>query len=93
MAANSQQDFTSANPHISHLVKIIKLGYDASLRQRVSMQLNSNSWSVALDSHAKMLQFFFGKCCNSFSENAGTANVSLAVECMATARHICTPRA
>lgn len=79
LAANSSQDFTSVYPHISHLV------YDVCQRQRVSLQLNSNSWSVALDSYAKMLQFFFGK--------AGTANVSLAVECMATARHICTPRA
>lgn len=73
LAGNSSQDFTSVYPHISHLV------YDVCQRQRVSLQLNSNSWSVALDSYAKMLQFFFGK--------AGTANVSLAVECIETVRY------
>ncbi|KAJ6313915.1 hypothetical protein OIU78_017547 [Salix suchowensis] len=73
LAANSSQDFTSVYPHISHLV------YDVCQGQRVSLQLNSNAWSVVLDSYAKMLQFFIGK--------AGTANVSLAVECIATVRY------
>ena len=59
--------------------------YDVCQRQRVSLQLNSNSWSVALDSYAKKLQLFFGK--------AGIANASLAVECIETVRHFCAPRA
>ncbi|KAJ7015182.1 hypothetical protein NC653_004479 [Populus alba x Populus x berolinensis] len=73
LVANSSQDITSVYPHISHLV------YDVCQRQRVSLQLNSNSWSVTLDSYAKMLQLFFGK--------AGTANASLAVECIETVRY------
>ncbi|KAJ6950730.1 hypothetical protein NC651_004412 [Populus alba x Populus x berolinensis] len=73
LVAISSQDITSVYPHISHLV------YDVCQRQRVSLQLNSNSWSVILDSYAKMLQLFFGK--------AGTANASLAVECIETVRY------
>uniref|UniRef100_A0A6M2EBA4 DUF4042 domain-containing protein n=1 Tax=Populus davidiana TaxID=266767 RepID=A0A6M2EBA4_9ROSI len=73
LVAISSQDITSVYPHISHLV------YDVCQRQRVSLQLNSNSWSVTLDSYAKMLQLFFGK--------AGTANASLAVECIETVRY------
>ncbi|CAK7357536.1 unnamed protein product [Dovyalis caffra] len=73
LAANSSQDFSSMYPHILHLV------YDVCQRQRISLQLNSNSWSVVLDAYAKMLQFFIGK--------AGTYNIKPAIECIGTVRH------
>lgn len=58
--------------------------HDICQRQRVAIRLTSPSWTIALDSFAKMLQFFLGQADFAFTSNA--ANIKSAVECIETVR-------
>ncbi|KAG8634130.1 HEAT repeat-containing protein 6 isoform X2 [Manihot esculenta] len=86
LAANSfeygGQDSDSIFSHISHLM------HEICHCQRVSLQINSSSWTLILNSSSTILQFFIRKTAVAplFSSNA--AIVKSAMECIETIRHL-----
>ncbi|XP_021667180.2 uncharacterized protein LOC110655247 isoform X3 [Hevea brasiliensis] len=86
LAANSfqygGQDLDSIFSHISHLM------HEICHCQRVSLQINSSSWTLILNSSSTILQFFIRKASIAPLFSSNTATVKPAMECIETVRHL-----